>query len=47
MRVYWQVQEWQGELLDPEQWGWELKYAKCVHIQTNLAAAPQEILHVV
>lgn len=46
-RVYHQVQQWRGNDLDPEKWGWRIVNGKLVPKQTELPAAPQSLLELV
>ena len=47
MRVYCQVLEWKGETVDPLEWGWKNHEGRLGPIQTNLNAAPKELLHII
>ena len=48
LRVYYQIQEWKGiaDKIRPEEWGW-IKMKELVHVQTDLAPAPEELLRVI
>ena len=44
LRVYHQVQQWSGNDLPPEDWGWILTDGKLVPMSTNLQPAPAYLL---
>ena len=46
-RVYFQVQQWKGALLEPEDWGWRLTDGKLLPIPTDLPPAHESLLEVV
>ncbi|GBN38027.1 hypothetical protein AVEN_264973-1 [Araneus ventricosus] len=46
-RVYYQVQVWLGNELNPETWGWVLKDNSLVPIQTLLPPAPEKPLNTI
>ncbi|GBM17619.1 hypothetical protein AVEN_80908-1 [Araneus ventricosus] len=46
-RVYYQVQVWLGNELDPENWGWVLKDNGLQPIQTLLPPAPEKLLNTI
>lgn len=45
--VYYQVQVWLGNKLDPEEWGWKLTDNYLEPIQTLLPPAPEKPLHTI
>lgn len=47
LRVYYQVQTWQGEELDAESWGWKVDSGRMVPLQTDMDIAPKGLLQVV
>ena len=49
MCVYYQVQQWIGHGIElrPEDWGWYECDGKLIPIQTDMAAAPHELLEVI
>ena len=44
LRVYHQVQQWQGVDLSPEDWGWKLVDGKLRPIMTDRPVAPKHLL---
>ena len=46
-RVYYQVQVWLGNNLQPEQWGWVFKNNKLEPITTLLPPAPDELINTI
>jgi hypothetical protein len=46
-RVYYQVQVWLGNKLDPEDWGWKLVDNTLEPIQTLLPPAPEKLLNTI
>lgn len=46
-RVFHQVQQWIGNYLDPEQWGWKLIKNKLVPITTLKPPAPERLLQLI
>ena len=46
-RVYYQVQVWLGNELDPEEWGWKLTDNYLEPIQTLLPPAPEKLLNTI
>ena len=46
-RVYYQVQVWLGNQLDPEDWGWKLVDNTLEPIQTLLPPAPERLLNTI
>lgn len=46
-RVYYQVQTWLGNELNPEQWGWVMKDHVLEPVMTLLPPAPDELLHMI
>lgn len=46
-RVYYQVQTWLGNDLDPQQWGWVLQNKVLNPITTILPPAPEELLNTI
>ena len=47
MRVYYQVQYWIGNTLDPLCWGWEEKNRVYLPVMTDIPPAPQSLLNLV
>lgn len=47
LRVYHQVQEWKGNSLNPEEWGWKVCDGRLVPIQTEKDTAPKSLLEVI
>ena len=47
LRVYHQVQQWQCNDLDPEEWGWMIQNDVLVPIMTDLKPAPQYLLEAI
>ena len=46
--VFHQIQEWQGNSLDPEKWGWKISTeGEMLPIQSELGAAPKSLLELV
>lgn len=45
-RVYCQVNEWKGNVIEPTEWGWELQEGKLVAITSTKQPAPQELLKI-
>lgn len=43
-RVYYQIQLWQGNPLDPENWGWTRNKFMLIPIMTSKDVAPKELL---
>lgn len=43
-RVYFQVQQWFGNTMDPTNWGWEIKEDKLQPTYTNDLLVPENIL---
>ena len=46
-RVYFQIQQWKGVLLKPEDWGWKLSSGKLLPIRTELPPADESLLEFV
>lgn len=46
-RVYFQIQQWKGVLLKPEDWGWKLSSGKLLPIRTQLPPADESLLEFV
>lgn len=46
-RVYYQVQVWLGNELDPEEWGWKLTDNYLEPIQTLLPPSPEKLLNTI
>ena len=46
-RVYFQIQQWEGVLLKPEEWGWKLSSGKLLPIKTELPPAHESPLEFV
>lgn len=46
-RVYYQVQTWQGNELNPEDWGWKLINNTLEPIRTLLPPAPEKLLNII
>lgn len=46
-RVYFQIQQWKGVLLKPEDWGWKLSSRKLLPIRTELPPAHESLLEFV
>lgn len=48
LRVYYQVHQWKGTVdeLDPAEWGWKASAEGLIPVQSDLPAAPQELLQV-
>lgn len=46
-RVYYQVQTWFGNELDPQEWGWVLKDNLLFPIRTTQPPAPDSILNII
>lgn len=46
-RVYFQIQQWKGILLKPEDWGWKLSSGKLLPIRTELPPADESLLEFV
>jgi hypothetical protein len=46
-RVYYQVQVWLGNKLDPEEWGWKLVDNTLEPIQILLPPAPEKLLNTI
>lgn len=44
LRVFCQVQEWNGNTLDAEKWGWKLRDASLVPLHTDMGPAPTSLL---
>ena len=42
--VYFQIQQWKGVLLKPEDWGWKLSSGKLLPIRTELPPALESLL---
>ena len=47
LRVYYQVMQWKGQVLKPEEWGWQITGGKCLPLETDLPAVPSELLDVI
>ncbi|KAK4885458.1 hypothetical protein RN001_001729 [Aquatica leii] len=47
LSLYYQVQTWQGNQLNPEDWGWKLINNTLEPIQTLLLAAPEKLLNTI
>jgi len=47
LRVYYQVQQWKGVALQPQDWGWSLEDGKLLPIRTDLPAAHESLLEVI
>lgn len=47
LRVYYQVQTWQGEELDAKPWGWKVENGRMVPLQTDMDIAPKGLFQVV
>ena len=47
LRVYYQVQAWLEQDLDPTEWGWNIKEGCHVPVTFQLPAAPYEILEII
>lgn len=45
LRVYFQIQVWKNNFLNPEQWGWKTTKHGLLPITTDQPAAPQELLN--
>lgn len=46
-RVYHQVQEWMGNSLPPEEWGWSIQDSCLIPINSDQDPAPQSLLELV
>ena len=46
-RVYLQVQDWMGNSLPPQQWGWKLHEGILVPVESDLPPAPQRLMNIV
>lgn len=46
-RVYHQVQEWMGNLLPPEEWGWRIQDSCLIPVTTDQDPAPQSLFELV
>lgn len=46
-RVYYQVQVWRGNFLDPEKWGWKLQNNSLLPVFSLLPPAPEKLLHLI
>ena len=44
---YFQIQEWKGNEIQPEEWGWEKSEERLVPVHTDMPPAPDEILRIV
>ncbi|MES9879833.1 MAG: hypothetical protein ABW185_03030 [Sedimenticola sp.] len=47
MRVYHQVQEWQGNELPPDEWGWKIHGPHFMPIMTTKEVAPKSLLSII
>jgi len=45
-RVFYQIQQWKGEELDAQQWGWKLQDSQLVPVMTDLPPATESLLKV-
>jgi len=47
LRVYYQIQVWLGNTLNPEQWGWAMNDNILEPVTTLLPPAPEELLNMI
>ena len=47
LRVYLQIQQWNGHELQPEEWGWSVGEGGLMPMHTDLPPAPDELLQII